>query len=135
MECPVSNHPDDIRDEKCKVLRCIPPVEEQDCLLGQYTAGRMGPEARAVSCMQRSVWMDPTTVFSARAWKLRHTLPVLKTPCYRYGSSCLIAASLVLVALPILLLYAANICMASLQYFCKGMLTTAGNSMICGTGA
>lgn len=39
MECPVSNHPDDIRDEKCKVLRCIPPVEERDCLLGQYTAG------------------------------------------------------------------------------------------------
>lgn len=39
MECPVSNHPDDIRDEKCKVLRCIPPVEEKDCLLGQYTAG------------------------------------------------------------------------------------------------
>jgi glucose-6-phosphate 1-dehydrogenase len=39
MECPVSNHPDDIRDEKCKVLRCIQPVLEEQCLLGQYTAG------------------------------------------------------------------------------------------------
>jgi glucose-6-phosphate 1-dehydrogenase len=26
MDQPVSAHPDDIRDEKCKVLRCIPPV-------------------------------------------------------------------------------------------------------------
>lgn len=43
MECPVSNHPDDIRDEKCRVLRCIPPVEDRDCLLGQYTEGHGQP--------------------------------------------------------------------------------------------
>jgi glucose-6-phosphate 1-dehydrogenase len=48
MECPVSNHPDDIRDEKCRVLRCIPPVEEKDCLLGQYTAG--GPAGCCCCC-------------------------------------------------------------------------------------
>jgi glucose-6-phosphate 1-dehydrogenase len=35
----VSNHPDDIRDEKCKVLRCIPPLKLQDVVLGQYVAG------------------------------------------------------------------------------------------------
>jgi glucose-6-phosphate 1-dehydrogenase len=29
MEQPVSSHPDDIRDEKCKVLRCIRPVTEE----------------------------------------------------------------------------------------------------------
>lgn len=39
MECPVSNHPDDIRDEKCKVLRCIKPIGVDDVLLGQYVAG------------------------------------------------------------------------------------------------
>jgi hypothetical protein len=39
MECPVSNHPDDIRDEKCKVLRCIAPLKMEDVVLGQYTAG------------------------------------------------------------------------------------------------
>jgi len=39
MECPVSNHPDDIRDEKCKVLRCIAPLQPEDCVLGQYTEG------------------------------------------------------------------------------------------------
>jgi glucose-6-phosphate 1-dehydrogenase len=39
MECPVSNHPDDIRDEKCKVLRCISPLKLEDVVLGQYTAG------------------------------------------------------------------------------------------------
>jgi hypothetical protein len=29
MEQPVSSHPDDIRDEKCKVLRCINPVRKE----------------------------------------------------------------------------------------------------------
>eukprot|EP00879_Flechtneria_rotunda_P017147 GHRR01017958.1.p1 GENE.GHRR01017958.1~~GHRR01017958.1.p1 ORF type:complete len:482 (+),score=136.79 GHRR01017958.1:223-1668(+) len=43
MECPSSSHPDDIRDEKCKVLRCIPPVGIKDCVLGQYTAGNGQP--------------------------------------------------------------------------------------------
>jgi glucose-6-phosphate 1-dehydrogenase len=44
MEPPVSGHPDDIRDEKCKVLRAIPPVLPRDCVLGQYTAGPKGVE-------------------------------------------------------------------------------------------
>jgi glucose-6-phosphate 1-dehydrogenase len=42
MEPPVSGHPDDIRDEKCKVLRAIPPCLPKDCVLGQYTAGPKG---------------------------------------------------------------------------------------------
>jgi glucose-6-phosphate 1-dehydrogenase len=44
MEPPVSGHPDDIRDEKCKVLRAIAPVSPRDCVLGQYTAGPKGVE-------------------------------------------------------------------------------------------
>ncbi len=39
MEQPVSSHPDDIRDEKTKLLRCIRPVTQDDCILGQYVAG------------------------------------------------------------------------------------------------
>ncbi|KAL4419711.1 hypothetical protein ABPG75_006809 [Micractinium tetrahymenae] len=38
MEKPLSIHPDDIRDEKVKVLRCIQPVQEHHVVLGQYTA-------------------------------------------------------------------------------------------------
>ncbi|KAF0514833.1 glucose-6-phosphate dehydrogenase [Gigaspora margarita] len=28
---------EDVRDEKVRVLRCIPPVEAKDIILGQYT--------------------------------------------------------------------------------------------------
>ena len=38
MEKPASAHPDDIRDEKLKVLRCVLPVDPENCVLGQYTA-------------------------------------------------------------------------------------------------
>ncbi|KAI9637406.1 glucose-6-phosphate dehydrogenase [Dioszegia hungarica] len=40
MERPVSFGPEDIRDEKVKVLRCIPPIDRKDVLLGQYTKGK-----------------------------------------------------------------------------------------------
>lgn len=36
MERPVSSNPEDIRDEKVKVLRCIPPIKRQDLVIGQY---------------------------------------------------------------------------------------------------
>ncbi|KAL7422522.1 Glucose-6-phosphate 1-dehydrogenase [Cryptotrichosporon argae] len=36
MERPVSFSAEDIRDEKVKVLRCIPPITQKDVLLGQY---------------------------------------------------------------------------------------------------
>lgn len=38
MESPVSLHPDDVRDEKVKLLRCIPPVKVSDAITGQYVA-------------------------------------------------------------------------------------------------
>ncbi|RXK35070.1 glucose-6-phosphate dehydrogenase [Tremella mesenterica] len=38
MERPVSFSAEDIRDEKVKVLKCIPPIERKDVLLGQYVA-------------------------------------------------------------------------------------------------
>ncbi|XP_037925404.1 glucose-6-phosphate 1-dehydrogenase isoform X2 [Hermetia illucens] len=36
MEKPVTCHPDDIRDEKVKVLKCIKELELKDMVLGQY---------------------------------------------------------------------------------------------------
>lgn len=36
MEKPATLHPDDIRDEKLKLLRNVKPVEPEDCVLGQY---------------------------------------------------------------------------------------------------
>ncbi|PNF33729.1 Glucose-6-phosphate 1-dehydrogenase [Cryptotermes secundus] len=42
MEKPVSIHPDDIRNEKVKVLRFISPLKLDDVILGQYTGDPVG---------------------------------------------------------------------------------------------
>ncbi|TDL29499.1 glucose-6-P dehydrogenase [Rickenella mellea] len=43
MERPVSFSAEDIRDEKVKVLRAIPPIQREDTLLGQYVAANGKP--------------------------------------------------------------------------------------------
>ncbi|PPQ98500.1 hypothetical protein CVT24_003991 [Panaeolus cyanescens] len=43
MERPVSFAAEDIRDEKVKVLRSIPPIERSDTLLGQYVSANGKP--------------------------------------------------------------------------------------------
>lgn len=43
MERPVSFSAEDIRDEKVKVLRAVPPVTPEDTLLGQYVAANGKP--------------------------------------------------------------------------------------------
>ncbi|KIY49230.1 glucose-6-phosphate dehydrogenase [Fistulina hepatica ATCC 64428] len=43
MERPVSFAAEDIRDEKVKVLRCIPPIAREDTLLGQYVGANGKP--------------------------------------------------------------------------------------------
>ncbi|KAI0303231.1 glucose-6-phosphate dehydrogenase [Russula brevipes] len=43
MERPVSFAAEDVRDEKVKVLRAIPPIERHDTLLGQYVAANGKP--------------------------------------------------------------------------------------------
>ncbi|KAF8621625.1 hypothetical protein AX15_007643 [Amanita polypyramis BW_CC] len=43
MERPVSFAAEDIRDEKVKVLRSIPPIERHDTLLGQYVSANGKP--------------------------------------------------------------------------------------------
>jgi glucose-6-phosphate 1-dehydrogenase len=57
MEKPASTSPDDIRDEKVKVLKCIPPVRLEDVVLGQYLADPEGDTEDA-----RMGYLDDPTV-------------------------------------------------------------------------
>ena len=43
MECPVSMSYNDVADEKVKVLREICPINFDDVIIGQYTAGNGKP--------------------------------------------------------------------------------------------
>eukprot|EP01025_Chloroclados_australasicus_P008065 TRINITY_DN12781_c1_g1_i1.p1 TRINITY_DN12781_c1_g1~~TRINITY_DN12781_c1_g1_i1.p1 ORF type:complete len:534 (-),score=88.82 TRINITY_DN12781_c1_g1_i1:292-1893(-) len=43
MERPVNLHPDDIRDEKTKVIRSMREIGTDDVVIGQYTAGNGEP--------------------------------------------------------------------------------------------
>ncbi|KAI9253860.1 glucose-6-phosphate dehydrogenase [Phascolomyces articulosus] len=43
MERPISTESEAIRDEKVKVLKCIPPISPDDALLGQYVAANGKP--------------------------------------------------------------------------------------------
>uniref|UniRef100_A0A8C3B130 Glucose-6-phosphate 1-dehydrogenase n=1 Tax=Cyclopterus lumpus TaxID=8103 RepID=A0A8C3B130_CYCLU len=42
MEKPASTSPDDVRDEKVKVLKCIAPIAGSDVVLGQYVGDAKG---------------------------------------------------------------------------------------------
>lgn len=42
MERPVSSNPEDIRDEKVKVLRCMPPLKRDFLVTGQYVGDENG---------------------------------------------------------------------------------------------
>lgn len=42
MEQPVSLDEHSVRDEKVKVLRCVPPLSLEDIVVGQYEAGQYG---------------------------------------------------------------------------------------------
>lgn len=57
MEKPASTSPDDIRDEKVKVLKCTPPIELEDVVLGQYVGD---PDAKDEDA--RMGYLDDPTV-------------------------------------------------------------------------
>ncbi|KAG5330561.1 G6PD dehydrogenase, partial [Acromyrmex charruanus] len=57
MEKPASCHPDDIRDEKVKVLRCIKNVQLDQVVLGQYIGDPDAEDPEA-----RLGYLDDTTV-------------------------------------------------------------------------
>lgn len=42
MEQPISLHSRDVRDEKVKVLRCVPGLERKDLVVGQYSGAMIG---------------------------------------------------------------------------------------------
>ena len=45
MEKPRSTKGEDIRDEKVKVLRCIPPIKLEDVVLGQYIGDKSSTDS------------------------------------------------------------------------------------------
>ncbi|KAJ9583411.1 hypothetical protein L9F63_022246, partial [Diploptera punctata] len=55
MEKPATVHPDDIRNEKVKVLKCIPPLTVDDVVLGQYVG-----DAKAEGDAKLGYLDDPT---------------------------------------------------------------------------
>lgn len=55
MEKPISCHPDDIRNEKVKVLKSIKPLELDDVVLGQYIGNPNGKNDETESYLE-----DPT---------------------------------------------------------------------------
>ncbi len=57
MEKPASTSPDDIRDEKVKVLKCTAPVRMEDVVLGQYVGDPTAEDADA-----RQGYLDDPTV-------------------------------------------------------------------------
>ncbi|KAG0623847.1 hypothetical protein M758_3G206500 [Ceratodon purpureus] len=46
MEKPVSLHPEHVRDEKVKVLRCVEPIRDEDVVIGQYEGYKDDPTVR-----------------------------------------------------------------------------------------
>jgi len=56
MEKPVSTNPDDIRDEKVKVLKAIKEIKLEDVVLGQYVGNPDGPTEDS----QKGYLDDPT---------------------------------------------------------------------------
>lgn len=62
MEKPVSINPNHIRDEKVKVLQCIPSIELKDVVLGQYVGNPNGEgEAKLSYHDDPTVPKDSTT--------------------------------------------------------------------------
>lgn len=57
MERPPSLSPDDIRDEKLKVLRCVPPLSTDHVVLGQYAV--RAPPFEYARCLRHvAIWVE-----------------------------------------------------------------------------
>lgn len=68
MEKPASTNPNDIRDEKVKVLKCVPPLRLEDMVLGQYAGNPEGEgEAKLGYLDDPTVPKDSTTPTYATA--------------------------------------------------------------------
>lgn len=68
MEKPASVHPDDIRDEKVKVLKCIQQITIDDVVLGQYIGNPEGTGDETLGYLDdKTVPMGSTTPTFATA--------------------------------------------------------------------
>ena len=77
IEKPASTHPNDIRDEKVKVLKCIPALSLDDVVLGQY----VGPNSSPVSSCRYSGWRNATRpVIRAQPGEAIYVKMVTKMP-------------------------------------------------------
>ena len=80
IEKPASTHPNDIRDEKVKVLKCIPALSLDDVVLGQY----VGPNSSPVSSCRYSgsrPWRNATRpVICAQPGEAIYVKMVTKMP-------------------------------------------------------
>ena len=73
MEAPVSLAAGDVRDEKVKLLRSIPPVRIEDVVLGQYRSGTYGNRERLGYLQEKGVPADSRTpTFAAVALQIRN---------------------------------------------------------------
>ncbi len=63
MEKPHSTKGEDIRDEKVKVLRCIPAIKPEDVVIGQYVGDKNSkdPERQLGYLDDKGVPKDSTT--------------------------------------------------------------------------
>jgi len=59
MEHPVSLNSEHVRDEKVKLLRCVPPIEIDDVVVGQYTKSEDGSKPSYLD--DKGVPQDSTT--------------------------------------------------------------------------
>jgi glucose-6-phosphate 1-dehydrogenase len=67
MERPRSAGAHDVRDEKVRVLRCVPPLRSADVVLGQYASGRPRGVAHAGYAQEEGVSAGSTTPTYAAA--------------------------------------------------------------------
>ncbi len=61
MEQPISLHSRDVRDEKVKVLRCVPALERKDLSVGQYMGAMIGSASQPGYLQEPGVPADSVT--------------------------------------------------------------------------
>ena len=81
MEKPASTHPNDIRDEKVKVLKYIPALSLDDVVLGQYVGPNPSPVSSCRYSSASRPWRNATRlVIRAQPGEAIYVKMVTKMP-------------------------------------------------------
>ena len=81
IEKPASTHPNDIRDEKVKVLKCIPALSLDDVVLGQYVGPNPSPVSSCRYSSASRPWRNATRlVIRAQPGEAIYVKMVTKMP-------------------------------------------------------